>query len=113
MRVEVVQAFRARGELMPVGTVLNIRPEDYPRLYLKVVPAGPVSTEIIQAEYIDLLARFWSHVAEGLPMAEIRQLVDRLDALYRELHQAGRKVPIRLPLERNRRDAGHQKEMAL
>lgn len=112
MRVKVVKSFKAFGKLIPAGDIVEIKPEDYPRLYLKVVPAEPVSTEIIEAEYFTLLARFWSHVTEGLPMAEVRQLVDRLDSLYQELNQAGRRVPIRLPVEKNRREAG-QKEMAL
>lgn len=67
----------------------------------------------IQIAYFELLKRYWSLDDDSsVTMDEARRIVDRLDALYQELHQAGRKVPIRLPIEKNRREAG-QKEMAL
>jgi len=110
MKVRVTKAFRYRGTLLTEGTVLTVEAQYFPRLANLV---DPLTLDDTEQAYFTLLARFWSHVTEGLPMAEIRQLVDRLDALYQELHQAGREVPIRLPLERSRREAGHQKEMAL
>lgn len=112
MKVKVIKAFRYRGQILEVGTVLTIRSGDYPRLYLLAAPAEPVSTEIIQAEYFSLLSRFWSLDDDpAVTMDEARRLVDRLDALYKQLHQAGRKVPIRLPIERLREHT--QEELAL
>jgi len=43
MRVKVVKTFKARGELIPVGTVLNIRDEDLSKLIDKVYPLDQVT----------------------------------------------------------------------
>ncbi|MEA5115972.1 MAG: hypothetical protein VB050_18300 [Geobacteraceae bacterium] len=102
MKVKVIRAFKARGELMPVGTVLNIRDQDYPMLIGKVEPTEPLTTDQLQYEYFALLNRFWQIDKDPATATdETRRTVARLDELYRALHQAGRRVPVRLPVERN------------
>ena len=74
----------------------------------------PGSRDLDQMEqkYLSSLARFWSLDDDpAATMDEARRLVDRLDELYCELHHQGRRVPARLPVERNRDQV--QKEMAL
>jgi len=88
---------------LQVGTSLTIQEEDYPRLYLKAVPIEPVPAEVMETEYFTLLARIWALDTDAAAtMDEARRLVDRLDELYQALHRQGRKVPARLPVERNR-----------
>jgi hypothetical protein len=113
MKVKITKAFRHRGQILEVGTVLSIRPEDYPRLYLKVVPVEPVTIEVMEAEYLHLLAAWWKLDVDpdSLTMDEVRRIVDRLDLLYRALRSNGRNPPIRLPLERTRDQV--QRELAL
>jgi hypothetical protein len=66
----------------------------------------------MQSEYFTLLRRFWEIDADqAATLDEARRLVIRLDELYRALHQAGRRVPVRLPVERTTRDA--QRKLAL
>lgn len=56
-----------------------------------------------EAEYLTLLARFWDLDDDpAATMNEARRLVDRLDELYRELFRQGRRVPVRLPVERRK-----------
>ncbi len=56
----------------------------------------------MQAEYMNLLRRHWSIDDDpDVTMEEARQLVDRLDVLYQQLHRQGYKVPVRLPMERS------------
>jgi hypothetical protein len=113
MKVKITKAFRHRGQILEVGTVLTIRPEDYPRLYLKVVPIEPVATEVMEAEYLHLLAAWWKLDTDpdSMTMDDTRRTFDRLDELYRSLRSNGRNPPIRLPIERNRAEV--QRELAL
>jgi len=97
MRAEVIRPFKIRGELMPIGTMLDIRDEDYPRLYLKVVPIEPATADVMEAEYLTLLARYWTIDSDPTAtMDEVRQLVQRLDALYRELARQGKTMLVRI-----------------
>jgi len=109
MKVKVIKAFRAHGELMPVGTVLNIRDEDFTKLIGKV---EPLNLDQLEQEYSCLIRRFWSLDDDPTAtMDEARRLVVWIDQIYRQLQRAGRRVPVRLPVERNQ--AHVQKELAL
>lgn len=102
MKVKVTKAFKARGELMPVGTMLNIRDEDYPVLIGKVEPTEPLTADQMQHEYYALLTRFWMIDKDPATTTdETRRIMARLDELYRALRLAGQCVPTRLPVERN------------
>ncbi|MRR56127.1 MAG: hypothetical protein EG822_16780 [Deltaproteobacteria bacterium] len=70
--------------------------------------------EIMEKEYIQLLARFWSldDTPPGISDKDADHVLARLDILFRELTRQGRKVPVRLPVERNRHEP-NQKEVAL
>lgn len=109
MQVKTTKEFRYQGRILPVGTLLAIHREDFPQvahLTEAVEPSG------MEAEYLFLLARFWSLEDDpAATMDEARRLVDRLDELYQALHSNGRRVPVRLPVERNRDQV--QKEIAL
>ena len=104
MKVKVTAPFKIRGELMTPGTVLNIADEALTQLAGRVVPVEPVTTEVMEAEYLHLLAAWWNLDVdpESMSMDQARQLVDRLDVLYRSLRSNGRNPPIRLPVERTR-----------
>jgi hypothetical protein len=66
----------------------------------------------MEKEYLENLARFWEIDTDfSIPMDESRRLDIRLMELYRALQQAGRRVPVRLPVERTTRDA--QRKLAL
>lgn len=108
MKVQVIKAFKVRGELMPVGTILKIRDDDYLKLIGKVEPVEPLTVDQMELEYCALLDRFWQIDDDPAAITEeARWLVTRLDELYRTLHQAGRRVPVRLPVER--KTSGGQK----
>lgn len=94
----------------------------FPKFVHESIPAAKVAKpakaeqlhlERLQQEYFALLRRFWQIDTDpAATMDEARRLVVRLDELYRTLCQAGRRVPVRLPLER-RNQATTQKGVAL
>lgn len=101
MQVRVTEPFKIRGKLMTPGTVLNIPDEALTRLTGRVAPIEPASIEVMEAEYFTLLARYWTIDSDPTAtMDEVRELVDRLDLLYRALRGNGRNPPVRLPVER-------------
>jgi hypothetical protein len=81
----------------------------------KLILAGVINStglDEMAHEYSTLLRRFWEIDEDpAATMDESRRLVIRLDELYRALHQAGRRVPVRLPVERTKREA--QRKLAL
>ena len=98
MQVRVVRPFKIKGRLQEIGTLLKL-PES--AVLLLAGRVQPVGDESLMDEYQRLLKRY--HEIDQDPAAtmdEVRQLVDRLDELYRELNSQGRRVPIRLPVER-------------
>lgn len=100
MLVEVVKQFKSRGQLVKVGTVLDVSEESLDRLGDRIAPLG---VAVAESEYFRALSRWWDLDAD--PAAtdeEYERLLARLDELYRMLHRQGRKVPVRLPLERTR-----------
>ena len=106
MQVRVIEPFKIRGKLMTPGTVLNIPDGALTRLAGRVVPTEPASIEVMEAEYFTLLARYWTIDSDPTAtMDEVRELVNRLDELFQALHRQGRKVPVRLPIERQRKVA--------
>ncbi len=100
MQVKTTKEFRYQGQILPVGTLLAIHREDFPQvahITEAVEPAG------METEYLFLLARFWSLDDDpAATLDEARRLVDRLDELFQALHSNGRRVPVRLPVEKNR-----------
>ncbi|MEA5114984.1 MAG: hypothetical protein VB050_13250 [Geobacteraceae bacterium] len=62
---------------------------------------GNSDIDQMEKEYLKNLARFWAIDTNfSIPMDESRRLDERLSELYRALHQAGRRVPVRLPVGR-------------
>ncbi|HOP39883.1 MAG TPA: hypothetical protein PLI53_02455, partial [Geobacteraceae bacterium] len=100
MLVEVSKSFKLRGQTLKVGTVLDVPEESLDRLGAKVAPIG---IAVAEREYFRALSRWWE-IDEDPTITddEARRLLARLDELYQMLHQQGRKVPVRLPLERTR-----------
>lgn len=100
MLVEVAKPFKLRGQTLKVGTVLDVPEESLDRLGDKVAPLG---IAVAEREYFRALSRWWELDAD--PAAtdeEYERLLTRLDELYQMLHRQGRKVLVRLPLERAR-----------
>ena len=56
----------------------------------------------MESEYFTLLKKYWLSREDetAFTMDETGRLVEKLDELYRELNSQGRRVPIRLPVER-------------
>lgn len=100
MLVKVISPFKLKGKIAAAGVLINIPTQALPKLRGRVEPVNP---EAMQAEYMDLLGRYWKLRANDshLSMDEVRQLMCRLDGLFRALHHLGRKAPIRLPVERH------------
>jgi len=71
----------------------------------------PATVNQMEREYITLLRHFWAIDDTG-PIEECQRLLAKLDELYRELQRQGRRVPVRLPIERHHREHV-QGEMAL
>lgn len=109
MLVEVVKPFTLRGQKVNFGAVLDVPEGSLESLKGKVKPIGLAAAE---REYFRALSRWWE-LDDDLEATkeEARRLSCRLDLLYQMLHRQGRKVPIRLPVERHR-DQG-QRELAL
>lgn len=98
MLVEVAKPFKLRGQLLNVGAVLDVLEESLERLGDKVAPLG---IDTAEREYFRALSRFWSLDDDpAATMDEARRLLARLDELYQLLQHHGRKVPVRLPVER-------------
>jgi len=71
----------------------------------KLILAGVLThanIDQMEKEYFTLLAKYWLSREDetAFTMDETGQLLERLDELYQALHRQGRKVPIRLPVER-------------
>lgn len=68
---------------------------------------GNFDLDRMEHEYFTLLARFWSidDTPPGISDEEADHVLARLDILFRELTRQGRKVPVRLPIERQRKVA--------
>ncbi len=98
MLVEVVKPFSLRGQPLDVGVILDVPEGALDRLGDRV---APLRVEAAESEYLHLLAQWWDPATENLPIEEIHRLLARLDVLYQALHRQGRKVPIRLPVERH------------
>lgn len=98
MKVRVTKKFLHRGQLIEPGTMLTIWDEDLPKVEHLV---RPLSVDETRQEYFTLLARWQDNATDSLPDAEVGRMLSRLDALYRELHRQGCRVPVRLPVEKN------------
>lgn len=74
------------------------------RYFSSLATLADTSGEItkMESEYFTLLKKYWLSREDetAFTMDEVRELVNRLDELYRELNSQGRRVPIRLPVER-------------
>lgn len=72
----------------------------------KLILAGvlkPANIEAMEQEYFTHLKRFWE--IDDDPDAtdeEAGYLVERLDYLFQTLHRQGRRVPVRLPVEKRK-----------
>jgi len=77
-------------------------------------PCSSGQFEMFEDVYLKGLYFCWQRLQHD-PAAvtpKTRDLIFHLNALYISLRKEGHKLPIRLPIERNRREAG-RKEMAL
>ena len=98
MLVEVKKSFRLRGQPLNVGAVLDVPEESLERFGGKVAPLG---LAVAEREYYRALKRWWELDADpSSTNQEALKLLARLDELYRLLHREGRKVPVRLPIEK-------------
>jgi hypothetical protein len=94
MQVRVVRPFKIKGRLQEIGTLLKL-PES--AVLLLAGRVQPVGDESLMDEYQRLLKRY--HEIDQDPAAtmdEVRQLVQRLDALYRELARQGKTMLVRI-----------------
>lgn len=91
------------GDFLPTVASVATVAEDKEKIFI----------EEMEAEYFRLLRRHWELDEQGpdASMDECRENVIQLDRLYRELHRQGRKVPVRLPVER--KEHMTQEELAL
>lgn len=109
MTWKVVQAFSAKmgngTKVFHPGDEIDLPADKSARLLLAgVITANDLDG--MEAEYLILLKRFWEIDTDfSVPMDESRRLDERLSELYRALNQAGRKVPVRLPVEHTPHDA--------
>ena len=110
LQVKVVKAFRIRGEIMNPGTLLNVSDDLLGKLGGKV---EQMNLEQMEAEYFRLLKRHWEldELGPDASFDECRENVNQLDRLFRELHRQGRKVPVRLPVQKKQQMT--QEELAL
>ena len=84
------------------GNIVNLSEGKAAKLILAGVLTH-ANIDGMEKEYFTLLARYWTIDSDPTAtMDEVRELVDRLEFLYRELRSNGRNPPIRLPVERNR-----------
>jgi hypothetical protein len=93
----------------------------FPKFVNKTIPpakpaksAKSVSSnlDLLEQEYFSLIRRFWSLDEDpDATTEEARQLVCWIDQIYWRLRQYGRRVPVRLPVERHQAQA--QKGVAL
>lgn len=114
MLVEVVSPFRIRGIELTPGMKIDIPEVTLIKLAGRVRTAGEMpDLDVIEAEYFRFLKRHWEldELGPNASMDECRENVRRLDRLYRELHRQGRKVPVRLPVEKKQNMI--QEELAL
>jgi len=73
----------------------------------KLILAGMLksaSVEVMEQEYFTLLSRYFSidDTPPGISDEEADRVLARLDILFRELTRQGRKVPVRLPVEKRK-----------
>ncbi|HOP40445.1 MAG TPA: hypothetical protein PLI53_05330 [Geobacteraceae bacterium] len=98
MLVETIKPFKLRGQPLNAGTILDIPEESLERFGDRIAPLG---IAVAEREYFRALRRWWE--LDEDPAAtdeESESLLARLDELYQMLHRHGRKVPVRLPVER-------------
>lgn len=88
-------------ETYPPAKVAKVAKPDHHFSRLATLAAPPGEIAKMESEYFTLLARYWTIDSDPTAtMDEVRELVNRLDELYQALHRQGRRVPIRLPVER-------------
>jgi hypothetical protein len=73
----------------------------------KLILAGVLThanIDQMEKEYFNLLSDWWNLDTDpdAMTMDQVRQLVNRLDLLYRALRSNGRNPPVRLPVERKK-----------
>jgi hypothetical protein len=56
--------------------------------------ARPDPLASLEKEYHEILTRYWSPAAEGLPYEELQRMFARLDVLFQEITRQGRQVQI-------------------
>jgi hypothetical protein len=79
----------------------NLYTGNLPEKLHDVCQDGTDSVDHLEFDYLQLLTRFWKLDDDPSATSEnIHRLIGRLDELYQELHRQGRRVPVRLPLER-------------
>lgn len=102
MKLRTLAEIPSAKGIIPAGQIIEIPLSVTEKLKGKVEPLPGPDIDQMEAEYFRLLKRHWEldELGPDASMDECRESVNRLDRLYRELHRQGRKVPVRLPVER-------------
>jgi hypothetical protein len=116
MRYRILKKFTMKEggqvQTLPPGGFIDLDEAKAARL-LQAGVITETDTDLgqMEKEYFKYLSRFWD--LDDDPTAtieEARVLLARLEILFQELHRQGRRVPVRLPIERNKHNPAEKAE---